>query len=325
MGETKTPVSEDEVPQTPLAAPQQPEEPSDVAVLPSRRSPAYVPLPRRRPVQEEPASPIRTACRNPYALGISRTIKIDPAAKPLHVGLKTYRQTLELEDHEVILTFDDGPNPATTARVLDALREECVKATFFLIGNNAAANPTLVRREFAEGHTIGTHSWSHPERTLRGMSYDAAIQEITHGISAVHEAAHDAPSVPAPFFRFPGFADTKESVRWLDEHHIAVFGCDLWASDWKNMSPETELKLIMERLEESGRGIILLHDARAQTATMLPKFLQALKERGYRVVHMVPVDSGESPSLEPAPPGWHSETEEIIRRVMPQLAPRAAR
>lgn len=326
------------MPQAPLAVPP-PDEPahSDVASLPSTsETPTFVPLPRPRPAQaprrpedqeaptDEAAQPsIRTACRNPDALGTSRVIKLNPADK-LHVGLKTYPQTLQLADHEVILTFDDGPNSGTTDRVLDALREECVKATFFLIGNNAAAHPALVRREVAEGHTIGTHSWSHPERTLRGMSTEAAIAEITMGISAVHEAARGAPNVPAPFFRFPGFADTKESVAWLDEHHIGVFGCDLWASDWKNMSPETELKLIMERLEGERRGIILLHDARAQTAAMLPRFLQALKAKGYRVVHMVP-DSGPPPPLELAPQGWHSETEEIIARVLPKLTHRAAK
>jgi peptidoglycan/xylan/chitin deacetylase (PgdA/CDA1 family) len=240
-------------------------------------------------------------------------------ADKLHVGLKTYRQTLQLADHEVILTFDDGPNPSTTQQVLQALRDECVQATFFLIGNNAAAHPALVREEVADGHTIGTHSWSHPERTLRGMSSDeAAIEEITRGISAVHAAAHGAANVPAPFFRFPGFADSPASIAWLDEHHIGVFGCDLWASDWKTMSPEAELKLIMERLEAQRRGIILFHDARAQTAAMLPKFLRELKAKGYRVVHMVPAD-GPPPPLEHAPSGWHSETEDVIARVMPKL------
>jgi hypothetical protein len=73
-------------------------------------------------------------------LGTSRTIAIG-APNGLQVGLKTYPQTIKLEDHEVVLTFDDGPLPATTGKVLDALKAQCVKATFFLIGQNAPANP----------------------------------------------------------------------------------------------------------------------------------------------------------------------------------------
>ena len=76
-------------------------------------------------------------------------------------GLKSFPQTLPLEDHEVVLTFDDGPWPPTTPRVLAALARECVRATFFLIGKPASEHPDLVRRIAAEGHTIGHHTWLH--------------------------------------------------------------------------------------------------------------------------------------------------------------------
>ena len=141
--------------------------------------------------------------------GRSLTIATD---KPVHIGLKTYPETLDLRDHEVVLTFDDGPSPATTPAVLDALRQECVKATFFLIGRNAAAQPLLVRRELAEGHTLGHHSMTHPSVTLRGLDERSAETEIDEGIAADETAAYgsDAAGAPrVPFFRFPGFADTK--------------------------------------------------------------------------------------------------------------------
>ena len=86
------------------------------------------------------------ACPNPDALGTSRTIEINPAQK-LRLGLKTYDHTLELKPHEVVLTFDDGPLPATTGPVLKALADECVKATFFLVGRNAQANPAAGQRQ----------------------------------------------------------------------------------------------------------------------------------------------------------------------------------
>ena len=79
------------------------------------------------------------------------------------VGLKQFPQTLPLGDHEVVLTFDDGPWPATTPKVLAALAAQCVRATFFLIGKPASEHPELVRRIAAEGHTIGHHTWTPPQ------------------------------------------------------------------------------------------------------------------------------------------------------------------
>ena len=257
-------------------------------------------------------------------LGTSRTIKVG-APNGLEVGLKSYPRTLKLEDHEVVLTFDDGPLPETTGKVLDALNAQCVKATFFLIGQHAAANPQLVKREIREGHTVGHHTWSHPSITMRGLSDEAARADITKGIAADERAGYSDPA-PAdkphvPFFRFPGFADTKPLLSWLASKNIAVFGADLWASDWLEMTPDAELKLIMSRLDEVKRGIILFHDSRPSTAAMLPHFLRELKERNYRVVHIEP--SEQAPELQDAQPGWSSETEAILGRVMPKLLSRA--
>src|SRR6202051_1319813 len=99
-------------------------------------------------------------CPREGTLGTSRTLKVDAATTP-QVGLKSFPQTLPLGDHEVVLTFDDGPWPSTTAKVLAALAHECVRATFFLIGKSASEHPDLVRRIAAEGHTIGHHTWLH--------------------------------------------------------------------------------------------------------------------------------------------------------------------
>src|SRR5215831_20710310 len=108
---------------------------------------------------------------NPDALSTSRVITIDAATTPA-VGRKQFPTTLPLADKEVVLTFDDGPWPGTTNRVLDALKHECVQATFFLLGRNAATNPALARRALAEGHTIAHHSYAHP--LLSRMSPAAA-------------------------------------------------------------------------------------------------------------------------------------------------------
>ena len=237
-------------------------------------------------------------CPNKDALGTSRILTVDAATTP-RVGLKSFPDTLPLQDHEVVLTFDDGPFPATTTKVLAALAHECVRATFFLIGQHASEHPDLVRRIAAEGHTVGHHTWSH--LGLPHIKPEAAVDQINHGISAVEMALHGvATTTPStPFFRFPGFESTPATLDLLQSRGIVVFGADLWASDWNPMTPEAELKLLTGRLEAAGRGIILLHDPKRQTAAMLPEFLQYLKENHYHVVHVVPAARGIRSSANP--------------------------
>jgi peptidoglycan-N-acetylglucosamine deacetylase len=134
---------------------------------------------------------------NPGALGTSRVIAIDPI-KHRRLGLMQYRETLPLQDHEVVLTFDDGPVPPYTSKVLDALSAECVKANFFVVGEMARAYPALVQREYREGHTIGTHTAHH--RFLTHLSIEGATKEIEDGIASVRMAL-GSPSALAPFFR----------------------------------------------------------------------------------------------------------------------------
>jgi peptidoglycan/xylan/chitin deacetylase (PgdA/CDA1 family) len=212
---------------------------------------------------------------------------VDAATYP-RVGLKSFPQTLPLDDHEVVLTFDDGPWPGTTPKVLAALAHECVRATFFLIGKPASEHPALVRRLAAEGHTVGHHTWTH--HNLKYMKPEQAIGEIDKGIAAVETALHGkATTIPStPFFRFPFFEMTPATLDLLQKRGIAVFGADLWASDWIKMTPAQELKLLTDRLQVARKGIILLHDPKAQTAAMLPAFLRWLRDNRYRVVHVVP-------------------------------------
>ena len=233
------------------------------------------------------AVPAQAACPdNADALGTERVLTVDPATYP-RVGRKHFPQTLPLRAKEVVLTFDDGPEPATTPRVLDTLKRECVHASFFVLGRSAAAHPALVRRALQEGHTVAHHSFAHP--LLNRMSVEAAEAEINRGFAAVDGALYGkvARRPVTPFFRFPGFASNRALLDRLERRQIAVFGADLWASDWDPMTPAQQLALVLGRLDSTRGGIILFHDPKAQTAAMLPAFLRALKSRGYAVVHAV--------------------------------------
>jgi peptidoglycan/xylan/chitin deacetylase (PgdA/CDA1 family) len=239
------------------------------------------------------ASPLQAAeCPRKDALGTSRVLSVDAKTTP-RVGLKSFPQTLPLADREVVLTFDDGPYPPTTSKVLAALAQECVRATFFLIGLHASQHPDMVKRIAREGHTIGHHTFSHP--FMARIPFDRAKSEIDRGIAADEMALKGASTTTpsTPFFRFPYFESTPALLDLLQNRGIVVFGADLWASDWMEITPEQELKLVTERLAAAGKGIILFHDPKARTAAIMPAFLRYLRENGYRVVHIVPAGTSQ--------------------------------
>src|SRR5674476_337818 len=196
---------------------------------------------------------------NPDALGTERVLAVDADSTP-RLGRKQFPSSLPLQRKELVLTFDDGPWPGTTPKVLDALKHECVRATFFLLGRNVEQHPGLARRALAEGHSIGHHTYSHP--LLDHMPFAKAEAEINRGIEedeyAVYGQRRTDPAVP--FFRFPGFVSTPALLDRMTARGIVVFGADVWASDWLLMSPEQELRLILARIEQVGRGIVLFHD-----------------------------------------------------------------
>jgi peptidoglycan/xylan/chitin deacetylase (PgdA/CDA1 family) len=243
-------------------------------------------------------------CPNKTALGTFRVMSVSAEDTP-RVGLKSFPATLPLADKEVVLTFDDGPFPQTTRRVLSALADECVHATFFLIGQNAARRPDLVRKIAADGHSIGYHTWSH--RILGRVGQNVAEDEINRGIAAVEAVTGKptaprtvgqatAPGEPTRFFRFPGFVSTPKLLDELNGRNMVIFGADLWASDWNKMTPDQEFRQVVGRLKAARKGIILFHDIKAQTAAMLPGFLRFLKDNGYHVVEVVPSGTAHADS-----------------------------
>src|SRR5580704_13376595 len=127
---------------------------------------------------------------HPDALGTSRTLVVDPREHP-RIGTMQYHETLPLADHEVVLTFDDGPLPRNSNQILEILASQCVKATFFEIGRMAQASPEGIRKLRDAGHTIGTHTRDHP-LSMNHMSIERARQEIEEGIAPVKAALGDS-------------------------------------------------------------------------------------------------------------------------------------
>jgi peptidoglycan/xylan/chitin deacetylase (PgdA/CDA1 family) len=250
---------------------------------------------------------------HPDALGTSRTLVVDPKEHP-RIGTMQYAETLPLADHEVVLTFDDGPLPKHSNQVLEILASQCVKATFFLIGRQANANPQGVRKVRDAGHTVATHTQNHPTAMHR-LPVERDRQEIDDGIASVTAALGDG-TAPAPFFRVPGLARAEAIEEHAAAQGIQVWSADFPADDWRHVSPSRVYDLAIQRLEAKGKGILLLHDIQARTVAALPRILHELKARGYRIVHVVPA-TPERPATPTEPQQWllypPSETVAISR------------
>ena len=262
--------------------------------------------------------PIAAECPgHPDALGTSRTLVVDPHEHP-RIGTMQYRETLPLKDHEVVLTFDDGPLPKYSNQVLQILADECIKATFFIIGEQAKANPEGVRKLVAAGHTVGTHSMNHP-LTFDRMPLDKAEAQINGGIEWTSAAMTD-PSKLAPFFRIPGLMRADGVENFLISRGIQVWSADFPADDWRHVSSDRVYQLAIQRLEAKGKGILLLHDIQARTVAALPKIIRDLKARGYRIVHVVPA-TADRPATPTDPQQWqlHPYSETVAISHWPKI------
>ena len=217
----------------------------------------------------------------PNALGVSRVAEIDTRAGP-RFGVQ-YREQDILADGEVVLTFDDGPLRAYTKHVLDALSAHCARATFFVVGRMAVADPEMVREIARLGHTVGIHTWSHAN--LQASAPLKARTEIELGFSAVQQALGKP---VAPFFRFPYLADSKAMTTHLQQRHVAIFSIDVDSKDYRIRDPGSVHRKVMSDLARTRKGIILFHDIHASTARALPGLLADLKAKGYRIVHLQP-------------------------------------
>jgi len=211
-------------------------------------------------------------------------VEIDTTGGP-GFGFEHFKQLDFLRDHEVVLTFDDGPW-VTTPTVLKALADECTTGIFFSIGKHATYYPEILKQVMAAGHTIGSHTWSHATLTNKKLSEDQRKEEIEKGFSAVKWALGGVS--PAPFFRFPALQHPPEMVTYLGTRNIAIFSCDLDSFDFKARNAQQVIDVTMKKLDKLGKGIILLHDFHKHTAEALPELLRRLKAGGYKVVRMIP-------------------------------------
>jgi peptidoglycan/xylan/chitin deacetylase (PgdA/CDA1 family) len=218
----------------------------------------------------------------PNAIGTSRQIEIDTTGGPAFGAIRHHAAEI-LKPGEIVLTFDDGPHRKLTPIILDILAKHCAKATFFMLGQRAMLYPDLAREVERQGHSVGTHTWSHAN--LQKKSASAMEAEIELGISGVQKALGKP---AAPFFRFPYLATPDRAIDHLKHRNTAIFSIDVDSKDYRTRSSTVVIRNVLSQLKSRGRGIILFHDSQPSTAGALGTLLDDLKAGGYHVVHLVP-------------------------------------
>ena len=208
------------------------------------------------------------------ALPVSSFFEVIQSSYLLDKDAELYKAYYEKKNRKVVaLTFDDGPNPATTNQALDTLSKYGIKATFFVLGKNVSGNEEILKRMKADGHVIGNHSWSHP--VLSKLSLDEAKKQITDTEDALTKVLSSSSKLMRP----PYGAITDDIRNGLD---LSFIMWDVDSLDWKN---KNEAAILTEIQREVKNGsIILMHDIHAETVNALPKVIDYLKGQGYDFV-----------------------------------------
>ncbi len=215
----------------------------------------------------------------PDALGTSRTLTLK--REFVSYGREQHGP-LPLEPGEIVITFDDGPRPETLDRVLKVLADECVKATFYMIGSNLVEYPELGRRVVQAGHTTGLHSFAHPN--LPSLPEDEQLADLDKGLKAYVSVFGAEPAS----YRFPFLAESPTILKVLKEKNITVASMDFGIEDyWPNdMQTPAMVARLQKQLDQIKDGILLIHDANGPTAEALPALLNTIKDKGFKIVHL---------------------------------------
>lgn len=202
----------------------------------------------------------------------------------------------KMDRKEVALTFDDGPSGAYTRSILKTLRKVNAKAHFFALGKSVKANPAILKEVAAEGHMIGSHTFSHycigglrscgKANGGQQISYAKAVAEINRG----HQTVYNVLGWVDPIFRFPYGASTPQLRQYLKSQAIGDFFWSIDSLDWKAQSLDSLLNNTLRQVEKNQGGVVLFHDIQRRTAEILPRFLEELYHRGYSIVLLKSAD-----------------------------------
>ena len=224
----------------------------------------------------------------------------EPTPTPSVAVSKASYSLCQVDGPYIAMTFDDGPHPVLTPRLLDMLKARGIRATFFLIGQNAAEYPDIVRRIAAEGHEIGNHTWNHPQLTK--LSPAALREEIDRTSSTIAEII----GKPLLVMRPPYGATSAYINHWINrEFGMKVILWSVDPLDWKYRNSARVERQILAGAQPG--AIILSHDIHATTVAAMPDVFDSLLAKGYKFVtvsELIAMDKParqREPSASPAP------------------------
>ncbi len=228
-----------------------------------------------------------------------RAEPVAPRAIPVKTaGTQITFNAVHVDGPYIAMTFDDGPSEKLTPKLLDLLAAHHIKATFFVIGQNAAAHPQILARMIREGHEIGNHSWSHPN--LAKMSDEAVRRELRKTDDAIFAGAGVHPTLMRP----PYGSITARQKRWIhDEFGYRIILWEVDPLDWKRPGPSVITNRIVR--ETHNGAIVLSHDIHAGTIAAMPATFTALQEKGFKFVtvsELIAMERESAPKSESPPP-----------------------
>jgi peptidoglycan-N-acetylglucosamine deacetylase len=207
------------------------------------------------------------------------------AAAPSQTPARSTYNSVRVDGPYLAMTFDDGPDPKLTPRLLDILKERRIHATFFLVGKMAEAHPEIVQREIAEGHEVGNHTWDHLPLPKVVQKEGGLNHEIGDTSTLIKQIIGHAPSIMRPPY---GATNPRLSQAIEKEYGMKVILWSVDPFDWKNPGPQIVQNRILNGWKEGEAAkpgsIILAHDIHKGTIEAMPATLDALLAKGYRFV-----------------------------------------
>ncbi|MBD2346033.1 polysaccharide deacetylase family protein [Anabaena subtropica] len=194
-------------------------------------------------------------------------------------GKTVYKVQLNSNEKVIALTFDDGPWPKTTPEILDILKQNQIKATFFWVGQAIQANPDMAKRIVAEGHAIGNHTWHH---WYKRMNQATAKSEIERTSDLIYKTT----GVKTQLFRPPGGVLNNGLATYAKNQKNAVV---MWSLTSADTDPRAKYQVFVKNVVKSAKpgDIVLMHDGggdRRRTVQALPAIIDGLKQQGYKFV-----------------------------------------
>lgn len=229
---------------------------------------------------------------------------VKPKASPTPAEPSIAFNSVHVDGPFIALTFDDGPNATLTPKLLDLLAARHLKATFFVVGQNAADHPEILKRAVREGHEIGNHSWSHPN--LGKMSDESVRRELQRTEDAIVAAIGKKPVLMRP----PYGSITARQKKWIhEEFGYRIILWDVDPLDWKRPGPSIVTARILK--ETKAGSIVLSHDIHPPTIEAMPATFDQLMKKGFKSVTVtellgmatpIPPKPSPSPSVSRAEP-----------------------